>query len=335
MRYVAFGLSLSSSHSIPRLSSVPSTASAAEADVHIELGSRPSWFSPSSPTRLRYASPYRDARGHPMLTLGEFENGWLRLSFADGSDFVIDSAGRQIWAERPAALTIDDFSSYLLGPVMGFVLRLHGRVCLHASAVAVRGEAFAIVGPSGAGKSTTAGACAVAGWPVLSDDIVPVSDGPQGFVAHPGYPRLRLSPASLAAIDDLSGRGPTVASWDDDCRHHLDFVERGYVFQATPLPLAAVYVFRQPDAQRATPAISGCSGSDALMALVAHSFASTLFDRDMRAHDLKTLGRLVDAVPVRAITFQDDFERLPAFVNTIVADLASLPRSRALAAWPE
>jgi len=335
MRYFAFGLSLASSHPIPRLSKAPSFSPTVGADVRIELGARPAWFTPSHPTRVRYASPHRDARGQSMLTLGEFENGWLRLSFADGSDFVIEPAGREIWTDCPAALTLDDFSAYLLGPVMGFVLRLHGRVCLHASAMAVGGKAFAIVGPSGAGKSTTAGAFAVAGFPILSDDIVPVSDGPQGFVAHPGYPRLRLSPESLAAIDNLSGRSPTLATWDDDRRYFLDYVERGYVFQATPLPLSAVYVFRQRDAQREVPAISACSGSDALMTLVAHSFASTLFDRDMRARDLATLGRLVDAVPVRAITREENLDRLPAFVDTILADLASLPPSRHLVACTE
>jgi hypothetical protein len=335
MRYIAFGLSLASSQSIPRLSNTPSFSSAAEADVRIELDARPTWFSSSHPARVRYASPHRDASGHSMLTLSEFENGWLRLLFADGSDFLIDPAGRQVWCDRPAALTLDDFSAYLLGPVMGFVLRLHGRVCLHASAMAVRGSAFAIVGPSGAGKSTTAAAFALAGWPILSDDIVPVSDGSEGFVAHPGYPRLRLSPESLTAIDNLSGRSATAATWDDDRRYYLDYVERGYVFQATPLPLAAVYVLQQRDAQREAPAISACSGSDALMTLVAHSFASTLFDRDMRARDLTTLSRLVDAVPVRVISRADDLERLPAVVDAILADLESLPRTRHLAGCTE
>jgi ABC-type multidrug transport system fused ATPase/permease subunit len=152
MRYSAFGLTLSASHPIPRLASAASTT---DADVHVELGRRPAWLPSAHLAKVRYTSPYHDAGGTAMLTLGELENGWLRLSFADGTDFLVDRPGRNIWAAWPDHLTIDDASSYLLGPVMGFVLRLRGSVCLHASAVAVDGRAFALVGHPGAGKSTT------------------------------------------------------------------------------------------------------------------------------------------------------------------------------------
>jgi hypothetical protein len=66
--------------------------------------------------------------------------------------------------------------------------------------------------------------------------------------------------------------------------------------------------------------ISSCTGTDALMALVTHSFASTLLDRDMRAHDLATLARLAELVPVRAVTPQGSLEQLPALVDAILAD---------------
>jgi len=317
MRYSAFGLTLASSHPIPGL---PAAAVSADADVDIVLARRPAWFESSRLARLRYTSPYHDANGTPMLTLGELDNGWLRLSFADGTDFLIDRPGRSVWAAWPEPLTIDDVSPYLLGPVLGFIVRLRGRVCLHASALVVDGEAFAIIGFPGAGKSTTAGAFAAGGWPVLSDDIVPISESGGGFKAHPGHPRLRLWPASVAALKQLAGSEPALSeAWGEE-RYHLELDGGGFHHQPTPLPLATVYVLNARDARLDAPVISSCTGTDALMALVTHSFASTLLDRDMRAHDLATLGRLAERVPVRAVTPQASLEQLPALVGAILAD---------------
>jgi hypothetical protein len=317
MRYSAFGLTLASSHPIPGL---PAATVSADADVHIELGRRPAWFESTHLAHLRYTSPYYDANGTPMLTLGELDNGWLRLSFADGTDFLVDRPGRSVWAAWPEPLTIDDVSSYLLGPVLGFIVRLRGRVCLHASALVVDGEAFAIIGFPGAGKSTTAGAFAAGGWPVLSDDVVPISESGGGFKAYPGHPRLRLWPASVAALKQLAGGEPALSeAWGEE-RYHLELSGGGFHFQPTPLPLATVYVLNARDAHLDAPVISSCTGTDALMALVTHSFASTLLDRDMRAHDLATLGRLAELVPVRAVTPQGSLEQLPALVGAILAD---------------
>lgn len=332
MRYSAFGLTLAPSHPIPGL---PAAAANADADVHIELGRRPAWFESTRLARLRYTSPYHDANGIPMLTLGELDNGWLRLSFADGTDCLVDRPGRSVWATWPAPLTIDDVSAYLLGPVMGFIVRLRGRVCLHASALVVDGEAFAIIGFPGAGKSTTAGAFAAAGWPVLSDDVVPISESGGGFKAHPGYPRLRLWPASVAALKQLARGEPALSeAWGEE-RYHLHLAGGGFHFQPTPLPLAAVYLLSARDAHLDVPVISSCTGTDALMALVTHSFASTLLDRDMRAHDLATLGRLAEVVPVRAVRPPAGLERLSALVDAILADFRSLPRSKQLAGCAE
>ena len=47
-----------------------------------------------------------------------------------------------------------------------------GGLLVHAAGVVVDGRAFLLTGPSGAGKTTWARACAAAGLPVLSDDVV-------------------------------------------------------------------------------------------------------------------------------------------------------------------
>ena len=60
--------------------------------------------------------------------------------------------GREIWADWPEDYTLEDASTYLIGSVIAFALRLRGIVCLHASAIAVGGQAIALMGAPGAVK---------------------------------------------------------------------------------------------------------------------------------------------------------------------------------------
>ena len=92
--------------------------------------------------------------------------------------------------------TFEDLLTYLLGPVLGFLLHLRGVPCLHGSAVAVEEGAVAFLGPAGSGKSTTAALFARHGHGVFSDDIVPVHEKDEPFLVHPGYNYLRLWPES-------------------------------------------------------------------------------------------------------------------------------------------
>ncbi len=49
---------------------------------------------------------------------------YFRFQYTDGTEFVIDRRGGRIWATWSAAGTVEDMATYLLGPVLGFVLRL-------------------------------------------------------------------------------------------------------------------------------------------------------------------------------------------------------------------
>jgi hypothetical protein len=224
-------------------------------------------------------------------------------------------------------MTIDDMSSYLLGPILGLVLRLRGTVCLHASGLSFGGCAFAIIGRSGAGKSTTAAALGARGCAVVADDVVAIEEGTGGFSATPGYPRLRLS---QAAVDALSTPSSKPLSMDraafDGSRYHLDVTRDGYVFQTTPLPLVAVYKLEERSRDHRALSAEPVLGADALMTLVSHSFAKALFDRTMRAHDLSVLSRLAESVRVVRVTPPDDIQRLDELCDLILHDVQALVR---------
>jgi hypothetical protein len=319
--YSAYGLGLSASQPIPRLSGAPEADST---DVAIELDARPPWFADSLPSEVRFVSRLRDEAGVPALTVTELAAGWWRLKYSDGTDFLVDSAGTEIWATWADALSLDDVCSYLLGPVMGVVLRLRGQVCLHASGVAVEGRAIAILGPAGAGKSTIVGAFAAHGHAVLTDDIVPLRETLDGFLACPGYPRVRLWPASLEALMTLDSSLPRLpAAWTG--RYHLNVVQHGYGFESKPLPLQAIYLLGPRANEDHAPRVTPLSGERGLMALVANSFAGNLLDRAMRQHDFLVLSRLAGSVPLRHVTPHANPDRLSALCHSILNDFLAQP----------
>ena len=77
----------------------------------------------------------------------------------------MDRHGTKLWASWPSHSSVEEAATYLLGPVLGLLLRFRGVTCLHASAVAIGDSVIAFVGAEGAGKSTTAAAFARPGMP--------------------------------------------------------------------------------------------------------------------------------------------------------------------------
>src|SRR5258705_10027496 len=115
---------------------------------------------------------------------GEF----FELAYGNEALFFVDGAAKRVWGTCPPPFTNEDLATYLLGPVMGFVLRRRSILALHASAVCIGGQAVALCGESQAGKSVTAAALALRGIPVLCEDITPLIEGEGGVQGAPWYP---------------------------------------------------------------------------------------------------------------------------------------------------
>ena len=135
-------------------------------------------------------------------------------------EFWLEHEGKEIWAIWPKASTLEDASSYLLGPVLGVLLRLRGTTCLHASAVAIDGQAVAFAGTEGAGKSTTAAAFARVGHSVLSDDVVALKENESGFVVAPAYPHICLWPDSVRGLGCVLAKPSYVPPQNSVKRNH-------------------------------------------------------------------------------------------------------------------
>jgi hypothetical protein len=277
---------------------------------------------PSGVEELRYASSDTDDAGNPALKIWQIAGGcYLRLAYYDGTQFWLDREGTKVWATWPRNLTIQDAATYLLGPILGFVLRLRGVTCLHASAVAFGERAVAFVGSQGAGKSTTAAALAVRGHAILSDDVVALAEHNGSFLVHPAYPYLCLWPESVQSIyGSAAALPPFSANYEKRClslrKQELRFAER-------PLPLAAIYILgdRRDDP---APLVESIPPQKAFLSLVANTFATTVIDGALRAKEFETLGRLAPIVPVRGLCAHKDAGRLTELCEKVSGDVEAL-----------
>jgi hypothetical protein len=309
-RYLLFGSSLSSNLPIPGLPTSNSTIAPPDIQLHLGISSEVEFHptpEPKSET-LTYVSSYTDVSGEPALRVWEPpRRDYLHFVYTDGTEFWLDRKGSTIQGMWPEQSSLENATSYLLGPILGFVLRLRGVVCLHASAVALADRCVAFVGPAGAGKSTTAAAFARSGRSVISDDIVGLIEREGQFYVLPAYPHLCLWPESVQMLYGSPEALPRfIQDWE---KRRLPLGEDGARFEDRTLLLEAVYLLSTRRAQ-AAPLIDAIPSAEALLALVANTYATNLIDRDMRAKEFAVLGRLVSSIPVRAVHPSDDPRRL-------------------------
>ena len=312
-----YGLGVVANSTIPGVRA----STIASEDIRISFGSLPAWLHEVSDTQneTSYIAEYKSACGEPVLRVFRVLDGrYFRFCYADETQFVIDNAGTEVWAAWREPLTLEDTATYLLGPVMGFVMLLRGVVCLHASAVAIGNEAIAFLGPAGAGKSTTAAAFAERGYNVLAEDVVTLDDRGDRFLVRPGYPCIRLWPAAVKALYGSESHLPKLTPNWDKC--YLDLSDN---FQHEPLRLAAIYQLGERRHEPAAPYVQALDRADALMSLVANTYATKLMDKQMRAREFELLTRLVNHVPLRRVTPHADPARLNDLCTRITADFKS------------
>jgi hypothetical protein len=335
--YSLFGLRIQSNRSIPEISAVqisPGDFSMAgnplQADgrVEIYLEATPHHFESvaGSSEVLTYASDYKDSLGEPALRIWRVREGqFLRLEYFDGTQFWLDSKGRRVWATWPKNLTIEDTATYLLGPVLGLLLRLRGVTCLHASAVSFGDCAVAFVGSEGAGKSTTAAAFAQQGCAVISDDIVALAEINGSFHAYPAYPYLCLWPESVKSIYGSADALPRLSeNYEKRC---LSLERQNLRFESRTLPLRAIYILGERRSDPA-PVIEFVSPQKSIFAVVANTFATNVLDSEMRAKEFAALGRLIPRIRVREVIAHTDPARLPDLCQRIREDVDELTVNR-------
>lgn len=327
VRHRLYGLLAATDRPIPGLAAVDEEG---EPELRIWMGSVPAdVFPPGAAEEPWYVSPRLTPADEPTVVIHRLSGAGsphhpatpspphaFRLRYADGCEYHVDAAGTRVACTWPAHFTVEDAGTYLLGPVLGLVLRLRGIPSLHASAVAIDGVAVALVGPAGAGKSTTAAALAARGHALVADDVLPLLDQDEGGIrVQPAYPHLRLWPDVVPALFGADAELPPITpNWE---KRGLRLDE---AFHPHPLPLAAVYVLCTREAGPDAPRLEPMSAMDAVLALVPSTYVGWFPDRPAQARELERVGRVARTVPAAWAIPSADPARLGELCDLIEAD---------------
>lgn len=252
-----------------------------------------------------------------QFTLAARSRDCFELKYADGTRFLVDRAATQVWGQSGPGLTHEDALVYLLGPVMGFVLRRRNCLALHASAVAIGNSAIAIVGPAGSGKSTTAAALALRGRPVLCEDVCRLDGNQQGFRVYPGYPRVCLWPDSVGFLYPSSDALPLIVKgWE---KRYLPLDGTKGMFAHAFLPLGGIYLLAARHDKISSIDIQPMTPRETALKLVENTYMNWLIDRERRAAEFDAISRLVLAVECFRVTPSSDPARLGELAAQIEA----------------
>jgi hypothetical protein len=325
--YSVYGLPVVSNRQLPGIFSTPrTTLEGSVAELVLSFGSLP-LIDPSVDRHVIFTSSAESATGEPSLTIWRIADGsFLRIVYSDHTEFWIDRALKGVWAIWPDSSSLEDKLCYLVGPILGLLLRLQGRVCLHASAVEINGKSVIFTGCEGAGKSTTAAAFARLGSPVLSDDIVVLHEKDARFQVLPAYPRVNLWPSSVKLLYGSENALPLIATgWE---KRFLALGQKGLPkFGDRAAPIGTIYLLSSLG-ETADRCIETVSKKDALMMLVANTYATNFLDVGQRAEEFAVLSRLVEQVPVRKVNPRRGLLSVGALCELIQQDFTSSDSSQ-------
>ncbi|MEW4368345.1 aldolase [Paenibacillus kandeliae] len=251
--YQAFGLRIQSEISLPELQQVNDTID--PIDVTVRFGDLSKWEHVVNARETNFS-----------IQLAGF-----MFRMPDTATFCI-SEGSQIIIDPLPGVSEDKIRLFVLGTCMGVLLMQRNRFPLHGSALLIEGKAYAFVGQSGAGKSTLAATFVKAGYPLLSDDVIPIAYKDGVPLVYPTYPQQKLWQESL---DHFGISSTGYSSLHDE--YDKFAIPVGDNFHNEPVPLAGVFELAKTEDPYAS--IRKLERLERLHILLAHTYRSAVIPR--------------------------------------------------------
>lgn len=154
-------------------------------------------FGPLAPLPDPWEDLWSRRDGEPWVRVQRVEAAY-RIRYVDQVDFQYTATAGRVVADIldcPAAT----FRHFFLDQVVPLILGFEA-LALHASAAVFDDRLVALIGKAGAGKSTLTAQLERHGHAVAADDGLLIRRGPEGFLAVPSYPGLRLWPDAIAML---------------------------------------------------------------------------------------------------------------------------------------
>ena len=320
-QYLVYGLRVSCDRPIPGLTPIDNQ----KPDIHFQFLSDDGLNSQkkkSTDDPIWYESYIRDENDDPLLKIwkSNSENGF-RIAYSCGLAFQVDAKFSAVTVTGAERISSAEFSSFLLGPVLGILLRMRGLTCLHASAVAFAGRSLVFAGAEGSGKSTAAAIFAKNGHAVLADDIAVLDKADGIFSIRSGCPMLNLLSDSADWLKGSKRAGTSNAEAETE-KQRIVLDEKRFRFQKEGLPLGAVFVL--DSATGAAGTIERLSPREALVSLTTETYANRMLDTQMRAAEFLVLGALVKLIPVLRVSTRATECGFEAFYETVCRSAGNL-----------
>ncbi|MGE3574262.1 MAG: hypothetical protein AB7J35_09425 [Dehalococcoidia bacterium] len=257
--------------------------------------------------------------GAPRFVREPFRGG-IRYVARGIGEFVIAPGGTEVIYTLAAGAPPGDVQHILTGPALVMALQLQGRFILHSGAVECDGAMFAVSAPHGFGKSTLTAAFHRAGYPVCSDDVVPIREHEGSFLGGQGQPWIKLWDNALEHFGDRA-----------DAYHE---VLHGFGKRIVPgvttegeLPLRTVYLLA-PNMDAGCPTrFRQLTCLEGALSLMASVYSPEIIVRDLATKNLDFATRLANAVPVRVVSYYRSFENLPNICDAILRDFDEVTRA--------
>ena len=273
----------------------------------------------------RFARAVEEARA-----TGRHERTWLRgVALADGQtylrwterfEFLISADGRTVTARPLNGESTEAFHTYMLGPALSFALLKQGFDPLHATTMAIDGAAVALMGDSGFGKSSLGAAFLQAGHRLLTDDLLVLSPGRSGFIAHPGPPRIKLFPEIARRVFGRHAGGALMTKAASKLVIPLD----EHHVCTSAVPIKAIYVVAPPEPRpsRRGVTIRRVSKRRACVALLRNAFNTAVADPQRLSRQFAFAVAVAASVPIKRIAYPRTIAELGRARDAILADLA-------------
>jgi hypothetical protein len=300
MHYHCYNLTIASEIVLPELLSAPIESRQEDVDVHIRVGSVPEdglW-------QGQQIRPFLWMRGRDFLLQVPAIARYLVL---DGKEIIVDPE---------PGIDEDSIRLFLLGSAFGGLLLQRGLLVMHGNAIRVGDRCMVCIGQAGAGKSTLAAGFMQRGYPVISDDVVPVDSHCR---ALPGFPRIKLwqdaADKLLIETGDLRRICPEMEKF------HFPVASQN---SPPPLPIRWVYILGKGAVE--TVEIEPIHGMRRFQQLYDNNYRLRLLHGMALGPDtLKLCGALAGRVRLASVTRPQDGFTVDPIIDALLADMAENP----------
>lgn len=205
-------------------------------------------------------------------------------------------------------------------------LELNKVLCIHANALAYQDKAIAIVAPSRTGKTTLTAALSQSGFSLMTDDMVALHEGEQGYDIYPSWPVARMWPDALNDIQlNTSEEHQKVHEKFEKRIVNLEKV-KDLTFCNEPKKLHVIYLLnRLPKKQNSNAPICEIvpiATAQAIIVLLQNSILGSCYRKlNLEKSRVKGLSKLLENIAFKQINYLSGKEHLGEVGKVIKSDL--------------